>query len=171
MAETLEQHTAALESVLQQQVQAHEALLSLLERRRQAMRTADTRAVNELCALENEKVQAISELEKQRLTLVAKLTLAIDPTAAEPMRMGELAERLPEPARGRLLVLRHQLMQRMARVREASSVARRAAEALMKHVHGLVQTIGVLSTGVSTYSQQGQPPRQATAVSTINLTA
>src|SRR5690606_29211509 len=124
-------------AVLQQQVQAHEALLSLLQRKREALRTGGTRAMTELAALENEKVQLISELEKHRLTLVAELTLALVPDAAEPMRLGELAERMPEPARGRLLVLRHQLRERMEQVREASSVLRRATEALMKHVHGL----------------------------------
>lgn len=168
---TLEQHVAALEAVLQQQASAHAELLTLMQRQRQALQKGDSRSMAQLCALENEKVQLISELEKQRLELTAQLTLKVDPAADQPLRLGELAERLPEPARSRLLVLRQRLTQQAEQVRQAAGVARRAADALVRHMHGLIQTIGMLSTGVCTYSQRGALPSHATAVRTINLTA
>lgn len=171
MHESTEQQATNLQTVLQQQVEAHEQLLTLLQRKRDGLRTADAKSVMACCALENEKVQLISELEKQRLCVIAALTLSLDPQAAAPLRLADLAEQLPEPVRGRLLVLRQQLVERMTRVAEASTVARRAAEALGRHMHGLVQSIGAISTGVATYGQRGKRPAGATAISTISVTA
>lgn len=171
MDNQLNQHIANLEAILKQQVSLNEQLLTLLERKRESLRNAEHRAVSELCQLENEKFQQLSELEKQRMAIVGQITLAIDPAAQAPMRLLDLAQRLPEPARGRVLVLRHQLAQRMQRTREASSITRKASEALMKHVTGLVQSISSLSTGAATYGQRGTMPRPATAIGTINVTA
>jgi hypothetical protein len=171
MDKPLEQAVAALELIVQQLVALHGELIDLLHRKRQALREGRSGAIGELCALENEKIQAISELEKRRLELVARITLLIDDQAAQPMRMGELAERLPEPVRGRLLILRQQLRDRLLDVQQRAAVARRATESLMKHLHGVVQTIGALSTGVSTYSSRGARPPRAIAVSTFSMTA
>ena len=167
MDKQLQQQVASLETILKQQVALNEQLLTLLERKRESLRTAQHRTVGELCQLENEKVQQISELEKQRMAVVGQITLALDPAAQSPMRLLDLAQKLPEPARGRVLVLRHQLAERMQRTREASSITRKASEALMKHVTGLVQSISSLSAGAATYGQRGNMPRPAT----INVTA
>lgn len=163
--------TQPLEETLKRLTAQHEQLLSLLQRKRAALREADEQKVTAMCQLENEALRAISELEIERARQAGALTLQVQPDAKAPLRLGELAERLPEPARGRLLVLRHQLVQRMEQVREQSSVTRRATETLARHMQGLVQTIGVIATGVSTYDESGALPRQATAMSTINMTA
>lgn len=171
MDETTSQGIERLERTLHEQTQLHEQLLELLERKRDALRRADDRAVSELCELENEKLRAIGEAEKRRLEQVAELTLRLEPHAAAPLRLTDLAERLPEPARGRLLVLRQQLRQRMEQVQRQSTSTRRATDALAQHMQGLVQTIGKIATGVSTYNGHGALPEQATAVSTLNVTA
>ena len=167
---TLEKTIGSLESVLHQQIKLHEQLYTLMNQKREAMRRGDNPGMHELCDLENEKVQAISELEKQRLQLVADLTLHVQPDAAAPMRMLELADALAEPTRGRLLVLRQQLLERMEQVREQSSIARRAAQSLVNHMQGILQTLGALSTGAGTYGQRGAPTVGG-QVSTINVTA
>lgn len=161
---------ATLEATLSQQISLHEQLCQLMQRKRDAMRRGDHVMMNELCDLENEKVQAISELEKLRLHTVADLTLAVQPDAERPMRMLELAERLEEPARGRLLVLRGRLYERMIAVKEESSIARRAAQSLVNHMQGLLQTLGALSSGTVTYGSRGVPA-SASRISTINVTA
>ena len=120
---------------------------------------------------ENAVVQQISELEKKRLQLVADLTLALDPQAAQPLKLAELAQRLDEPDRGRLLVLRQQLLERMAEVRRQTNVARRATESLVSHMQGLVQSIGAACSGMSIYASNGAPPPQAMVLSTFNTTA
>ena len=171
MDNELERVLAALESIMNRAIGLHGELLALLNRKRDAMRYANADMMTELCRLENEKFRDISDLEKQRLAMVARLTLILKPAAKVPMRLSEAAELLPEPQRGRLLVLRKQLYDRMAEVKHQTSIARRAAESLVKHMHGLIQTIGSISTGVSTYSDKGALPKNATAIRTINVTA
>jgi flagellar FlgN protein len=163
--------TASLEQVLRQLLVLHTELLDLLRRKQDKLRTNDAKAMIDFCALEHEKVQGITDLEKHRLKLVAELTLAVDPGAAEPMRLGELAGRLDEPVRGRLLVQRQQLLEKMKQVQSETSVVRRATETLSKHMQGIIQTIGAISTGVSTYGSGGAFPQRSTAVSTFSATA
>ena len=171
MDDTLTPETQPLEETLKQLTTQHEQLLALLQRKRAAVCEADDQKVAALCRLENETLRTISQLEAERARQAGDLTLQVQPDATAPLRLGALAERLPEPARGRLLVLRNQLCQRMQQVQEQSSITRRATDSLARHMHGLVQTIGVLTTGVSTYDGSGAMPRQATAMSTINMTA
>ncbi len=159
---------AALLALLLEQ---HTQLLAALQRKRDAMRHGDTEAMAALCRLESESIRRVGELEKRRLELVAAMTLKVDPDAAEPMKLRDLAEALPEPARGRLLVARQQLVAKMEQVKHQTSVARRAAESLLKHMTGLVQTIGTLSTGLNTYGQRGERPTATVVMRTINLTA
>ena len=160
-----------IEQVLSQLLQQHTELLDLLKRKREKLRTNDTQALMDFCTLEHEKVQKIAELEKQRLTVVAELTLAVEPGAPEPLRLTDLAERLPEPARGRLLVSRQQVLEKMKQVQSETAIARQATETMAKHMHGMIQTIGAISTGVSTYGSGGAFPQRATAVSTFSATA
>ena len=162
---------AQLASVLTQQVAAHEKLLALLQSKRKLLSTADHQQLKRLSQQENQVVQAISELEKQRLNLVGQLTLAIDEASKAPMRLAELAGRLPEPDRGRLLTLRAKLKQKMEQVSEETAVARRATESLVRHMQGLVCTVGSIVSGVGLYSRQGGVPKEAMAVRTFHVTA
>ncbi len=125
----------------------------------------------DLTRLENAAVQTISELEKRRLQLVADLTLALDPAAEQPLKMKELADRVPEPFRGRLLVTRTKLVAAITDVAEQTSVVRRASESLLKHVNGLIRTIGVVSHGGAAYGQTGQVNTKPARMSTVNFTA
>jgi len=167
----LDKQLNQLETILQSQLDAHEQLLALLHRKREALREAAHQRVLQCCELENEKVRVISELEKNRLAIVAELTQMLEPNAAQPLRLAELAERLPEPTRGRLLVMRSQLVQRMQQVQQQTRLTQRALESLHRHMQGLMQTVGSLCSGVATYSANGARPRAATAVSTFNTTA
>jgi hypothetical protein len=171
MDKRLDKTVTKLEAVLQEQLATHERLLALLLAKRKALAGADRAKLAELLSSENQQVQAVSELEKQRLALVAELTQIVSPDAKEPMRLPELAMKLSEPARGKLMVLRTQLRQRMESVREQTQVARRATESLVKHMQGLVQSIGNSVTGVGTYGRAGAPPKAAMAISTFSATA
>lgn len=160
-----------LEAVLHQALQRQEQLLSLLERKRMALRHGKDQDMVDLTRLENGAIQTVSELEKRRLQLVADLTLAVQPDATEPLKMKELAERLPEPYRGRLLVTRMKLVEAITRVSEQTSVVRRASESLLMHVNGLIRTIGVVSHGGAAYGQTGRVNATPARMSTLNVTA
>ena len=160
-----------LAGVLTEQLAAHDRLLALLNQKHQSLRQVQYEQVATGSQRENAVVQQISELEKKRLQLVADLTLALDPQAAQPLKLAELAQRLDEPDRGRLLVLRQQLLERMAEVRRQTNVARRATESLVSHMQGLVQSIGAACSGMSIYASNGAPPPQAMVLSTFNTTA
>ncbi|MEM1108311.1 MAG: flagellar export chaperone FlgN [Planctomycetota bacterium] len=160
-----------LEAVLAQALERQRQMLSLLERKRLALRGGKDQEMIDLTRLENATVQSISEIEKRRLQLVADLTLAVDPQAKEPLKMKDLAERLPEQYRGRLLVMRGKLVEAITQVAEQTSVVRRASESLMKHVNGLIRTIGVVSHGGAAYGQTGRVNAKPARMSTLNLTA
>jgi hypothetical protein len=162
---------AQLEDTLRQQIAAHEQLLSLMTLKREAIRSAQASRVAELVSQESAQLRIVTELEKRRLEQVAAATLAVDPSAAQPLRLGELALRLPEPARGRLLVLRQQARAKVEQVSQQAGVLREATTAVARHMQGLVQSIGGVLTGVPTYSAKGAPPRSATRVSTFVATA
>lgn len=171
MADVLIKYVPLLETVLKQLADRHEQLLMLMKRQRECLRLADHHGVSECSRLENTLVQAIGDLEKRRLELVAQLTQTMDPQALKPMRMRDLAEQLPEPARGRLLVLREQLRARIAQVREQSSVTRRATEALLNHMQGLVQTLGNASRA-SGYAPANHPHTPSgQSLGTLKVTA
>jgi len=159
MPEPVHKYIPVLESVLKQLADRHEQLLALMLRQREALRLADHRSVSEYSRLENVLVQAIGDLEKRRQELVAQMTRAIDPSAPAPMRMRDLAERLPEPARGRLLVLREQLRERIAKVK------------LLKHMQGLVHTLGNAGRAAG-YAPANQPqPKNTAPMGTLRVTA
>ena len=160
-----------LESVLTRLAQQHEQLLSLMQRQRAALRIADEATVSDLSRQENAMVQLISAQEKRRLELVASLTTLLRPGGDSPLRLREVAELLPEPARGRLLVLRQQLRGRISEVKEQSSVTRRATEALLNHMQGLVQSLSQVGTRGAGYPRPGAAPVSLPAIGSINLTA
>lgn len=160
-----------LESALQRQIAAHERLLDVMKQKLEVFRRAKQQDLDNLIREENKQLQEIGEIEKERLTLVAHLTQAIDANATEPLRMGELAERLSEPARSRILLFRMKLRDRMQQVQREARVIRSASETLLRHMQGIVQTIGGAMTGISTYSQKGVRPQAAGAVSTFNAVA
>ena len=160
-----------LETTLRSSIDRHAQLFSLLERKRKSLRSGNATLMAELTKLENAQVQTISELEKTRLQLVADLTLRVLPKAPEPLKLAALAEHFPDSTRGRLLVMRAQLLERMRAVQEQTAVARRAGDALLRHVNGLVRTLASVSHGGAAYGPIGRAPQQPAPMSTLSLTA
>jgi len=159
-----------LDAVLRAQLEGHERLLTWLDHKRTALRAADAGEVTRCSREEHQCFQAVSELEKRRLTLVAELTRLIDPSASAPMRMEELAGRLPEPHGTALRARREQLLERIHRVRERTGAVQAATQLLVGHMQSLIQRVGAACTGVS-YGAGGRTPRAAMKLSTFSATA
>lgn len=167
----MDKKVAQLEAILALQLAEHDLLLELIQRKRRALREAKHQLVADCCRQENIRVQKIGELEKTRLLLAGELTLLVLPGAAEPLRLDGLAQRLAEPGRGRLLVLRQQLRERIEQVRHDAGAAQRAAEALARHMQGLMQTLSGVMSGGAAYGRAGAPTRAAMTLSTFSMTA
>ena len=165
---------ASLEKVLIDLVGQHQRLLVLLEQQRDAFRHGDADGLAELCRLQDACVRGITDRERERVRLVLQLSQLVSPDVAEtakPLRLAELAELLPEPARARVLELRGRLIAVMREVQERSSVLRRAGEAMIGHVNALIRTIGTVSRGGSAYGLTGRSGTRPAALRSIHLTA
>ena len=72
------------------------------------------------------------------------------------MPVAAIAESVDEPDRTRLLALGEQLRSTMGQVRRASSVVRAAAEALDRHMAGIVHTVQSALSRARVYGSRGR---------------
>lgn len=147
---------AELERVLEQQHRGHEMLLEQVRRNCDAVRRADMEAIREICAAQNAVGQGLAELEKRRLALVGSLTRALAPDAARPLTVAEITARLEPGEAERLQARAEALRPLVARVREESSVVRQAAEALARHMTGIVQVVHSVLSRAPVYGRTGE---------------
>lgn len=159
-----------LERVMRLLNDEHTQLLSLVHRKSEAMRQGKPALVSDCCEREHERVQKIAELEKQRQQIVALITESVDPNASAPLRMGEIADRAGEPVRGRLLVSQAQLRETLESIRQHNAVAKRAADGLLHHVRGVMQTVTRMVGDAGTYGRRGAIASPAAPVSSFSIT-
>jgi hypothetical protein len=161
---------ALLEQILHRQLEHHQRMLECMERNREAVRRADMEAITRVCQEQNSIAQQLSELEKSRLAVVGRLTECLQPQAAAPLSVSQIAEAVGEPAGGRLLALAGQLRTTVQELRRMSSVVRTAAEALARHMSGLMQTVHSVLTRARVYSHRGRLTPGAQARFSIDVT-
>ena len=154
-ATDLHQEITLLEENLHRQLKAHRQLLACIERNREAIRRADMKQIRSICEQENTVAQHLAELEKVRLVLVGRVTERLEPDAGEPVSMGRIAEALDGPAAGRFEALAAQLRAMIKEVRTASAVVRTAADALARHMGGLLQTVHSALGRAKVYGRRG----------------
>jgi chromosome segregation ATPase len=147
---------AELERVLEAQHRGHEQLLDQVRRNREAVRRADMEAIQEICAQQNAVGQDLAELEKERLALVGSLTRELAPEATRPLTVAEVAASLEPGAAERLQARAEALRPLVARVRDESSVVRQAAEALARHMTGIVQVVHSVLSRAPVYGRKGE---------------
>ena len=146
----------ALAETLNRQVAAHEQLAETLTRQREAMARGDARLMHGLAKLQRETLQQIQTLDQLRARTAQKLTGFLDPDATEPLRLAELADRLPEPDRGRLRVLRTRLTDQVESARRTTAVNHTAAASLANHVGCILQNVQHRRSGGSAYAPSGR---------------
>ena len=161
----------ALETLLVKQVELHSSLLDLLKQKHESVREGNPKRMNDICALEQERIEHISTLEKHRVDLSSKIASILCPEQTQPLRVNDIAQMVGGDSSQRLLVLRVKLLDKMKQVRDQSAITQRATESLMKHMTGIVQNITAVSTGTPLYSQKGVVNPQGMRVSTLNMTA
>jgi len=145
-----------LERILRGQLEGHQRLLTCMERKRQAIRTADIGSVTNICAEEHVLIQKLGEIEKHRLELLGRITEALCPKAVAPLTMSQIAHAAAEPQQTRLIALSAQLREALTELKAQSSIIRAAAEALSRHMAGIVQTVQSALSRACVYSHRGK---------------
>lgn len=145
-----------LESILCAQHDDYKKIAKLIERKQEAIRNANMQDITGICQEEQVVAQHATQLEKQRLVLTGDLTSRLQPNASEPLTVSRIADALDEPDRDRILELTNALKQTVKEVRQASSIVRKAADALATHMSGLLQTMQSVLSKAQVYSQQGR---------------
>ncbi len=166
----MDEQLRQLERHLRELLAEHDGMLELIRRKRQALRTARPAEVDRCTRAENRHVQRIGQIEKERQRVVAALTQSIAPQAQRPLRLGQIADAVGEPTRGRLLTLRQMIHQRIDEVRHESRVTRTAMEGLLNHVQGMVQSIVQHVGGGGTYERRGRVATASATVSSFHTT-
>lgn len=161
----------AIARILEAQIEHHRALRALIERKREAIRTADIDAITGLCQRENERAQRLGDLEKQRLEVVGHLTHRFRPDAAKPLTLREIADHAPGMRRTELRLLADTLRAEIEAVRRSSSVVRAAAEALSRHMSGVMQTVTGAISRVHVYERRGRLAAGAQTQNCVDVTS
>jgi len=142
--------------VLAAQIEGHRKLLSCIEKKRQAIRSADIDAITKLCQAEQAIAHRLGDLEKQRLELVGRLTERLAPDAARPLSLREITAAADEGRRGALEALAQRLREAIETVRRESSIVTAAASALSRHMTGIMQTVNSALSRVGVYERRGR---------------
>ena len=158
-----------LEGCLRELDQLHDQLLGLVRRKHQAMRLAQHALIADCVERENAMVQGIAAVEKRRQAAVGQVTFALAPQARQPLRVTEIAGRIDEPRRGRVLVLQQRLQRTIGLIQQENEVARRATDSLLRHVQGVIQQVAA-AVGGATYGRRGVVTSPAVAVSSFSIT-
>ncbi len=145
-----------IEENLRSQLEGHRKLLICIERNREAVRQANMQQIHSICEQKNEIAQHLSELEKQRLMVLGRLTERLEPDAERPIPLDRVAAALEEPARGRFEALAAELRAAIKDVRTASAVVRGATDALARHMTGLMQTVQSVLGRAKVYGRLGR---------------
>ena len=136
---------------------AQQTLTTSLDQQRDALRRGDAEAMQQQTRQQQETLRQVQTLDRLRQQTAAKLTGYLAPEADTPLTLRELADRLGEPHRQRLLTLRDQLRRDAEADRRRIGVARTAAAALSHHVGCLLQNLGHLQRGGAAYGTTGRP--------------
>ncbi|MCW5754618.1 MAG: flagellar export chaperone FlgN [Phycisphaeraceae bacterium] len=146
-----------LEMALAALIEAHEQLLDVVGKHRQAISQADPAALQQSLAAQQDLLRRIAEAEAARQALVRRIIAAdrelaaADRAGSPTPRVTQLAERLRGGARDRLLELGSRLRTLIERLQSEQRSVRVAAESLATHMQGLARQIGRAFSPAGTY--------------------
>ncbi len=159
-----------LEDLLTRLRREHEQLLTLIERKRQALRASAPAVVAEVCQSENRHIQAIGALEKRRQVVVGQLTQRTIPGAKQPARLSDLAAAAPASQGKRLMGLHAVLRDLVMKVQRENRINRQATEGLVRHIRGVMESVGQALSQAGTYGRRGIQQGPVPLASTLSIT-
>lgn len=148
--------TQALEKLLDALLEEHHQLLACLGRKREAIAHARLDEVGNIVTEEQAIIKRVSELERHRLALVRRMTRAIDPNARDAMSLSDITQAIDDDSqRATLMERAEKLREEVHEVRRQSSIVRAAAEALSRHMSGVMKSVQSALSRAGIYSNNG----------------
>lgn len=143
--------------LLNEVAKLHDELAAAMRSKLEAIRRADSDAIQSITSRELLLARRIAEKEGLRRDLVRNVLreLGLDPRCHQSMRMTELAEQFAEPGRSRILGAAAGLRARIEEIDRLRLTTRLISEAMLRHMDEImtVMTSGVGTTG--NYSRAG----------------
>ena len=157
-----------LEELLDTQCGHYRKVEELVDSQREALRVADVSALSNASNAERELLEAIGRLDSRRVELVDAIAGEIGLAQPANPTLSDLLEH-SGPSRSRLVRIADELRRLIAKTRSASGVVRTAAEALARHMQGIVQSveIGIGRTGI--YERSGRLASALPRHTSINI--
>jgi len=166
---------ATLEHVLAGQLKTHRDLRACLGTKGEAVRTANAEAITSACVQERALMAVLEDLERKRAELVRRMApLAAAPApgsanpaalpagmkglagGAAPVRMSAIISAIGGDAGERLRAITYDLRAVVIEVKRESAVLRAAADALARHVGGILETAHGAMNRAKVYGRRGR---------------
>lgn len=160
-----------LRQLLVKQIELHDQMLECIDAKRRAIRAADVESLTRTCEKEQGIVQRLLDLESKRAPLVQHLAglLGVSVDDQQQLTSTALAEQLDEPQRGAVQALAAQLRDKVVQVRREHSVVKGAAEALSRHMAGIMQNVQSVMNQTKVYERRGRLVSATHAVSSVDV--
>lgn len=159
---TAEETAARVEPVVLDLIDAHETLITALERHRDAITAADPHAIAPLIEEERGLFARLLDLDK-------RLRAGLGHTSAGGMRLSELAEHVPGVDGERLADSAAYLRTLATRAEILRSSVRDASAAMAAHLDGLMRQVAQRLSHAGTYGSAGQVESKASVVSGLDV--
>lgn len=160
---------SSLERLLEALLAVHRGLLEVTARQRDAVRRADTVAMDACLREQMAGLARAAELERERAALVARVAPG-GLGRGVPVTLTALAGLVEGPARERLLGLAGELRTLVVRLREEQAVVRAASATLLSHMDGVMKQVAQRLSHAQTYGRRGSVEPVAAVVTTLDLT-
>lgn len=132
-----------------------------------ALRHADTEALQRCAAEESSLLERVQVTKQQRKAILARLAQSLRWRGAATACLTEIADRLGEPFSSSIRARTVPLREIAARLEEKNRLAARVAHDLQKHVRGIFADLAKLNQESVVYGPEGQPA-QTTARSWVD---
>lgn len=154
----------ALLPLLAQQVEAYQAMLTLIQRKQEAIRRARVQDVPPIVEKQQQLLQIVHEINSQCSRVMRDLTSQLPKTApSTDLTISAIAAQVDQTRGEQLRSVLSELQNAQQEVKQQSSVVQQAAEALANHMNGIMKTVRAVLAGPTVYSRSGELAGQANA--------
>lgn len=160
---------SGLATLLQAMLKEHETLLAIASDIRTAIRSADPDALRASVSRQALTLERITDLERERSTLVAAAGNVKRQDATKPLRLTDLAHATPEPQRGQLVALADRVRDVVEKVRDEQRVLGASMSSLAGHAEGIMRTMSRSMSRAQTYSHAGVIEAKNSVVGGLDL--